>query len=268
VRVVVALALVGCSFNPRQSSGAQPGDAPVNGDDDAIVAQDGTRIPDAPGLDASTIDGSLIAWYKMESLGSGAIDSTGHGHTGTCASSCPSVVAGHSGSGFQFDGTTRIDIGDGGAFDTAAFTVATWVEYTSLTFSGFECPVGKVLDSTIYNSWELCYDMATQKWLYDTVAPTTPYAFAELEPSSGPAIGTWYHTAMVWDGSNKTLYIDGSAAASATNVQVGFAVGEPLSFGADIDNDNQSSPFVGVMDDLRIYSRALSASEIATLASE
>jgi hypothetical protein len=264
VRVVLALALVGCSFNPMHT-GAQPVDGAVTDptQDAASTQADAASTHDA----ATTIDDTLIAWYQMESLASGnAIDSTGHGHTGTCTS-CPLVVAGHSGSGFQFDGTTRIDIGDGGAFDTAAFTVAAWVEYTDLTYSSFECPVGKVLDDTIYNSWELCYDESTQKWLYDTVG-AMPYEFSELEPSTGPAIGTWYHTAMVWDGSTKTLYIDGSAVASATGVVVDFAVGQSLSFGADIDYAAQSSPFVGVMDDLRIYSRALGSAEIAALAAD
>jgi hypothetical protein len=262
VRLAVALALVGCSFEPSEQPAPSPVDAPVVGPTDADLASDG-----APSPDAASGDDTLIAWYEMESLaGSSATDSTGHGHTGTCTS-CPKLVAGHIGSGFQFDGTTRIDIGDGGAFDTAAFTVAAWVEYTDLTYQSFECPVGKVLDTTIYNSWELCYDQGSQKWLYDTVG-AMPYAFAELEPSSGPAIGTWYHTAMVWDGSNKTLYIDGSAAASATNVVVTFAVGQLVSFGADIDYGEQSSPFVGVMDDLRIYSRALGSAEVAALAAQ
>ncbi len=260
MRIALVLAFVGCSFEPSEQSAPSPLDAPV-GPTDAERVSDGT-MP----ADAASDDDTLIAWYEMESLvGSSATDSTGHGHTGTCTS-CPELVAGHIGSGFQFDGTTRIDIGDGGAFDTAAFTVAAWIEYTSLTYSGFECPTGKVLDDTIYNSWELCYDQSSQHWLYDTVG-AMPYAFAELEPASGPAIGTWYHTAMVWDGSNKTLYIDGSAVASAT-AAVTFAVAQPLSFGADIDYGGQSSPFVGVMDDLRIYSRALGSAEVAALASQ
>jgi hypothetical protein len=43
-------------------------------------------------------------------------------------------------------------VADRGAFDTTAFTIAAWVEYTNLSYSGYECPVGKVLDSTNYNS--------------------------------------------------------------------------------------------------------------------
>jgi hypothetical protein len=260
------LVIVGCGFNPT-TAGVSPSDAPS---DDA--SRSDARAIDAAAVDAPhSLDDGLIAHYEMESMQSNtAIDSTGNGHTGACTS-CPTVVAGHSGSGFMFDGTTRVDIGDGGAFDTSAFTVATWVEYTSLSYSSFECPVGKVLDSTIYNSWELCYDMATGKWLYDTVGPMTgsppTYHFDGLEPTSGPSTGVWHHTAMVWDGSNKTLYIDGSDVASTVD-PVSFAVGMPLSFGADIDNGGQSSPFVGVMDDLRIYGRALGSAEIATLAAQ
>ncbi len=258
--------IAGCGFHPT-TAGTTSSDA---ANADAFEADaDARSIDGAPQRDAAlSLDDGLIAHYAMESIP--AMDSTGNGHTGACTA-CPTVVAGHSGSGFMFDGTTRVDVGDGGAFDTSAFTVATWVEYTSLSYSSFECPVGKVLDATIYNSWELCYDMATGKWLYDTVGPMTGspamYHFDELEPTSGPSVGVWHHTAMVWDGSTKTLYIDGAVAGSAAD-PVSFAVGMPLSFGADIDYAAQSSPFVGVMDELRIYGRALGSAEIAALAAQ
>jgi hypothetical protein len=257
MRASLWLLAAGCAF--------RPGSAETR--DGAATTPDTARGDAA--RDASTLDQGMIAWYEMESIGGDvAIDSTGHGHTGTC-SQCPTVVTAHLGRGFHFDGTTRVDIGDSGAFDTSAFTVATWVEYTSLNASLYECPVGKVLDSTIFNSWELCYDANTGDWLYDTVAPPSfgGYAFASLEPPSGPVVGTWYHTAMVWDGTTKTLYIDGTAVASSL-ADVAFANGMPLSFGADIDYGSQSSPFVGVMDDLRIYGRALDAAEIAALAAQ
>ena len=257
MRSALVFAIAGCSFAPPGQ--AVPRDGASAGDTSTI---------DADLIDASTLSDGLIAWYQMESIaGSSAADATGHGHDGACGL-CPTVVAGHTGSGFSFDGTTRVDVSDAGAFDTGAFTVAMWVEYTDLDYSTYECPTGKVLDSTIYNSWELCYH-DDGKWLYDTVPPSsTGYQFAALEGSSGPSVGVWYHTAMVWDGSTKSLYIDGALAATASNVQVAFGSGMPLSFGADIDYGGQSSEFVGVLDDLRIYGRALGSAELAALAAE
>jgi hypothetical protein len=268
MRGLLLVVVTGCVFKPGD---AAPNDARGTGAADAATDATIART-DAATTDASTLGDGLIAWYQMESLDAGAAnDSTGNGHTGTC-SACPVVVPGKLGSGFEFDGTNRIDVTDSGVFDNSPYTIATWVNYSSLTSSSFECPVGKVLDPTIYNSWELCLDESSGKWLYDTVPPangTGQLAFAELEPGSGgPAIGTWYHTAMVWDGSNKTLYIDGSPIAAAAGVAVAWEVGMPISFGADIDNGNQSSPFYGVMDELRIYGRALGSAEIAELAAQ
>ena len=67
-------------------------------------------------------------------------------------------------------------------------------------------------------------------------------------------------TAIVFD-------FDGVLADSEPSVQVHFTNGGTITFGADTDNGGQqSSPFVGIMDDLRIYDHALTSAEIATLA--
>jgi len=198
-----------------------------------------------------------------------ASDVTGHGHDATC-SSCPTVVAGHTGNGFSFDGTTRFDVADiANAFDTSGFTVAAWVNFTALTYGSndFGCPAGKVEDATIYNTWELCYDKIHDAWIYDTTKVTGNTSFDTMMVFPPPVTNRWYHTAMTWDGATKALWLDGTLADSEQNNHVAFTNGGTVTFGADTDNGGQqASPFVGVMDDLRIYDHALTAQEIATLA--
>jgi hypothetical protein len=250
-----------CGFHP----------SPVTGDGTTPFPEAGTGPGSDAQDDAPMPDDGLIAYYPMEAItAKSASDATGHGHDATCML-CPSVVAGHAGNGFLFDGTTRFDVVDAAnAFDTSGFTVAAWVNFTALTYGGedFGCPVGKVEDSTIYNTWELCYDKIHDAWIYDTTQVTLMNpAFDTMQVFPPPTTNRWYHTAMTWDGNTKALWLDGAMADSEANARVQFTDGGPVTFGADTDNGGQqSSPFVGVMDDLRIYDHALTAQEIATLA--
>ena len=75
-----------------------------------------------------------------------------------------------------------------------------------------------------------------------------------------------HHLAATYDGSNLRLYLDGTEVAS-TATSGSVDLGEfPLRIGEDIGgilNEN----FIGVMDDALFLGRALSAEEVATLAS-
>ena len=78
--------------------------------------------------------------------------------------------------------------------------------------------------------------------------------------------GEWHHIGFVWDGSCRHLYIDGVEVANDDKPLLGlneaygnlyFGVGSTLVEG---------TYFSGLIDDVRIYDRALSAEEIAALA--
>ena len=75
--------------------------------------------------------------------------------------------------------------------------------------------------------------------------------------------GMWVHVAGVFNGNGMGVYING--ALSAESVTAGHAIisnSLPVRFGADSNGDSQ---FVGVIDEPRIFNRALTADEIALL---
>jgi hypothetical protein len=78
------------------------------------------------------------------------------------------------------------------------------------------------------------------------------------------ADGSWHRIGFIWDGSNRTLYVDGVAAAEDT--QDGL---EGSDNGLYIGCGRAMEPgtfWSGLIDDVRIYKRVLSAEEIVTLA--
>ena len=79
------------------------------------------------------------------------------------------------------------------------------------------------------------------------------------------ADGQWHRVGLVWDGSNRILYADDAEVAKDTETQLHDSYGG-LHIGAG--KDLQPGTFwPGLIDDVRIYNRALSAEDIARLAS-
>jgi N-acetylneuraminic acid mutarotase len=109
-------------------------------------------------------------------------------------------------------------------------------------------------------------------WL--SLDPATGHLMTELTTNGRSATfllsetviadGNWHRLGFVWDGLYRTLYVDGVAVAEDTqdrlaNPATGFYIG----------TGNAMAPgtyFSGLIDDVRIYSRALSADEIAAMA--
>ena len=81
--------------------------------------------------------------------------------------------------------------------------------------------------------------------------------------STGPLLsetvitdGQWHHIALVWDGSNRTLYVDGIAVANDTQPDL-----ESSQMGLYIGTGKAMEPgtyFSGLIDDVRIYNRVVS----------
>ena len=76
--------------------------------------------------------------------------------------------------------------------------------------------------------------------------------------------GQWYHVAATWDGSEVRIYVDGVLDKTPPDVR-GGTIGtdtRPLYIGGR----GTADVLDGIVDDVRIYNRALTAAEVAALA--
>ena len=91
---------------------------------------------------------------------------------------------------------------------------------------------------------------------------TTPPLVSEFVITDGQ----WHHVGFVWDGSQRHLYADGTEVTKdAGNLAPLKSSDGGLHIGAG-KNLEEGSYFYGLIDDVRIYSVALSAEEIGELA--
>jgi hypothetical protein len=107
-------------------------------------------------------------------------------------------------------------------------------------------------------------------WVFFQRSPSTGWNFRMYSgsgSSTGISItggtmsaGVWNHVVAVWDGSAASLYVDGSLVAGPT-VATGFKASDAaiLSLGS---YDNGDNPFNGTLDEVAIYTNALTASQV------
>jgi hypothetical protein len=76
--------------------------------------------------------------------------------------------------------------------------------------------------------------------------------------------GNWHHIGFVWNGAYRTLYVDGVIVAE--DIQSNLASSSNgLYIGTD-KNLDAGTFFSGLIDDIRIYNKALSQAQITAVA--
>jgi hypothetical protein len=175
-----------------------------------------------------------------------AVDSSGNGNDADLVDGAASA-AGRFGNGLRLDGVddaVLLPVAETLTFSNA-FTVEAWISPTAF---------GR--DRSLW--WTQSANLTLRA--EGTVVPVAVLTGGQVGfVSTGVVpVGTWSHVAMTYDGSMLRLYINGadagSRAASGTLVPVSPPEGGIL--GGD-------SAFVGALDEMRLYRRALSAAEIA-----
>ncbi len=241
----------------------------VDGAGTGLLYIDEIRVySEAPAIVAPTDPGSngLALHYEMENS---VADTSGNGLNGTAQGS-PVYIASLSGLGqaLQFDGVEDyVDVPIGNKITSwGDSTFAIWVNINPDDTTG---------------SWMRAFDFGTDTTNYLFLSPRTStngaVRVAILTPSVGGEIGLtsstplsdgWHHLACVFDTDTLTLYVDGWSAGS---VETSIA---PKDLGVTTNNwlgDSQwdgDSLYDGLLDEFRIYNRALSAGEIRYLAGD
>src|SRR6266481_77730 len=74
-------------------------------------------------------------------------------------------------------------------------------------------------------------------------------------------LGQWYHVTIIWDGAHAILYQNGVPISTQDFVAKSGSATAPEGLGVNWDGN----PFYGSMDDVAIFSRALTAAEVANI---
>jgi hypothetical protein len=235
---------------------------------DAVLADAALDAAIDAAIDAPGDDG-LVAWYRMDAFANLKAEDAVGPHDGVCAASeCPAVdPAGKIGGAYVFDGVDDlIRVASTPALETtSAFTVTAWINQAPGTAFG-SCVLNKLFGTESGNSWQVCIDDVDGKLFFSTDGQGESNKQFSVDPI---VVGDWYHIALWWNGSPtrplKRFYVNGNRLREdVTTVSFDDAA---ILIGADIDGGVPFARFPGRIDDVRIYNRALSESEILALQS-
>jgi len=87
-----------------------------------------------------------------------------------------------------------------------------------------------------------------------------------VDATSALAVERWHHVAMTYDSDRLRLYVDGKAAGERQIGRERTTGQGGLAFGRRQDNSGDGYHFRGVIDEVRLYDRALSAEQVQTRA--
>ncbi len=198
------------------------------------------------------VPNGLVAAYGFdEGSGSSAGDSSGNSNAGTL-SGANWTSSGKFGKALEFDGTNdKVSVPDANSLDlTNGMTLSAWIKPDTLT--DYRTVLLKERPSNLSYALSASSDSANK--------PVVEIAGNQHVGPSVLSTGTWTHLAGTYDGAHLRLYVNGvqvSSMAATSTIPVGA---NPLSIGGT----SWGEYFDGLIDEVRVYNRALSQTEIQT----
>ena len=238
----------------------------VDGPGTGVLYVDNLRLynqaPEGQSQDPGT--DNLVAHYALDN---DTQDSSGNGNHGAAVGD-PTYAAGVSGMAMAFDGLTqKVDLGHLDIIGSG-LTLAAWVKPESYPYEYPRIMAKATGGSSNENWWMLNImfgadqDGGAASRLRVRVKPQGK-STATLQADSGSVmVGEWTHAAATWDGQKIRLYhnlsLVGSMGKWGSVVAVDSTV--PAAIGLQPFNDQEG--LTGLIDEVRIYNRALSEAEL------
>ena len=209
---------------------------------------------------AGSLTQGLIGWWTFDgkNLINNVADSSGAGNTGyfrmgttgnTATSSA--VVAGKIGQGLNFDGLSDQIITGSDFIGTSPITITAWIRPTSL-----RAGAPRIVDNT---KTRFYVSSASR------VSFSSDGATGVISGNNVPLNGKWQFVAVTRTAAGVANFYANGVPSGTANLNSGTpTAGSNVAIGG-ISGGPTSNPFEGSMDDVRVYNRVLSASEITQL---
>ena len=222
-----------------------------------------TTVPPNP-----VTSGLVGYWALNTNAGNLLMDTSGNGNTGYTTNSpvwTNGVIGPYNASALSFNGTTQ-NAGASNSFgflQTTPFSMSLWLQTTTTSIIAWS-----TWNVNVTAGWRLLViNGAMQFDLLDA-----PGAFGRgIRTTTTVTNGQWHHCVMTFSGnssaSGMAFFIDGVSASASElyNTDPGTLSGTSLTFASQLVSGAINSPWNGLLDDFRLYNRALSAAEVTQL---
>jgi len=221
-----------------------------------FIANNRGKCPPAPPC-AVPVSG-LVSWWRAETNTLDVVD----GNHGVLAGNA-TYGAGRVGSGFVFDGDRDgVQVGTGTNLQLQDFTVEAWIKRSSATLASFNGNGNGELFvvGTNPGGWGLRINQADNRLVLGKSGGAQSSSAAQITDTN------WHHVAVTKRGTAVVFYVDGVAFPAPPFDPGPFTFSAPAYIGAWFNPFGQvDNSFYGVIDELAVYNRDLSAPEILAI---
>jgi Concanavalin A-like lectin/glucanases superfamily len=205
------------------------------------------------GAAPTTPPGLVGAWAFAEGAGTTTADASGKGNSGTLMGASW-TTQGRYGNALSFNGTNSlVRVADSASLDlTTAMTLSAWIRPTA-SQSGWRTIFQRQVDAYFLNASNS--DGPLRPSGGGTFGGNTQYLSG---PTANP-VNAWTDVAFTYDGATQRLYINGTQVASRATTGAIQTTDNPLWIGG---NSPYGEYFQGLIDEARVYNRALTQAEI------
>ena len=200
-------------------------------------------------------------WKLDDANGLIVADASGNGLAGALVNR-PVWTSGWLGGGLSLNGTNDyVQIPNPGPLSPQKLTLSLWVNPSSFANASGSSMLANVgIRDGSDGSYGLAIDTAGRPVAMLSIGDGEGNTFSLK--GSALTVGQWSHLAMTYDNATLKLYVDGVAADHLSINRVRTTSPAPLVFGRGGDAAHY---YKGMLDDVQLYSQALSAADIAVL---
>lgn len=225
----------------------------------ALAAEDNvevTAVHNADEPQTGAIDPHLVGrWSFDEATGARSVDGSGHGHEGEIHGA--TWTARGDQPALDFDGDDWVDLENPAAMNfPGMITMAAWIQpeatggFRNILAHGYD---SDAMTEVVLRINETTYEVGS--WTGENAIVSGGDATADLN--------TWVHLAGVYDGTHWRLYRNGQEIDSQEHPQGSVELKKSWAIGAMENGTGRH--FDGGIDEVLVYSRALSAAEVLRL---
>lgn len=196
-------------------------------------------------------ESDLVGWWTLNEYNGDALDYSGNNNDGSLNGGVTQGVAGRQGiTAYSFDGgNDYVDVSSSDILGTSPYSISCWFKYDSSgtlieTNTGSGSQISKIAvgeGSVIFDHWN-----------------GDGRNSATVEVSNGE----WYHVLGYWTGSENVIVLNGGEKVSSVSENSSpYRTANDVYIGTNDVPDNKGNYFEGIIQDVRIYNRALSQSK-------
>ena len=205
-------------------------------------------------------------WHLDEGAGQVAGDASGHANHGQLGTTPgadandPTWISGKFATALRFDGNDFVEVADSPTLEPSEITAEAWVRSSGP--GSYRYVLSKGANGCLVASYAIYTGGGGGLFFY--ISNGSSY---RLSPGAGTGIwdGNWHHVAGTFDGSTVRLYVDGAevGSGSPTSLSIGYGLPTNERFYIGTYGGTCDLHFTGDIDEVRIWTRALTASEVA-----